>query len=205
MNHTFHIPVLGLGYSIDTPLKVARYGISSVVSIVDDELTERMRKYHQENTTGGYTLIEKKEEDSRARRITAYLNLLDVLVKEQFTALQTQTSNPLTEKEEFDITVTNIKHDDIKISLTIDGLKNSTVIPGNPPNVITPTSKVVIFKFNRHEGASTPAVLPIKLGDEYTACIAFAANEKNGSCLRAGVDSITQPQKKSLDVNYIPF
>lgn len=97
MNHTFHIPVLGLGYSIDTPLKVARYGISSVVSIVDDELTERMRKYHQENTTGGYTLIEKKEEDSRARRITAYLNLLDVLVKEQFTALQTQTFEEGTE------------------------------------------------------------------------------------------------------------
>jgi hypothetical protein len=90
MNHTFHIPVLGLGYSIDTPLKVARYGISSVVSIVDDELTERMRKYHQENTAGGYTLIDKKEEDSRARRITAYLNLLDTLVKEQFNALKTQ-------------------------------------------------------------------------------------------------------------------
>lgn len=91
MNHTFHIPVLGLGYSIDTPLKVARYGISSVVSIVDDELTERMRKYHQEKTVGGYTLISKKEDDSRARRITAYLNLLDLLVKEQFAALKTQT------------------------------------------------------------------------------------------------------------------
>lgn len=91
MNHTFHIPVLGLGYSIDTPLKVARYGISSVVSIVDDELTERMRKYHQENAKGEYTLIEKKEEDSRAKRITAYLNLLDVLVKGQFADLKTQT------------------------------------------------------------------------------------------------------------------
>ena len=91
MNHTFHIPVLGLGYSIDTPLKVARYGISSVVSIVDDELTERMRKYHQENAKGEYTLIEKKEEDSRAKRITAYLNLLDVLVKEQFADLKKQT------------------------------------------------------------------------------------------------------------------
>ncbi|RQO74124.1 hypothetical protein DBR43_01585 [Pedobacter sp. KBW06] len=97
MNHTFHIPVLGLGYSIDTPLKVARYGISSVVSIVDDELTERMRKYHQENTTKGYTLIEKKEEDSRARRITAYLNLLDILVKEQFKTLKTQTFEEGTE------------------------------------------------------------------------------------------------------------
>jgi hypothetical protein len=44
MSHKFHIPDLGLGYSIDTPLKVGRDGISSVVSIVDDELIERMRK-----------------------------------------------------------------------------------------------------------------------------------------------------------------
>ncbi|MBP1655129.1 MAG: hypothetical protein H6Q28_1685, partial [Bacteroidetes bacterium] len=41
--HTFHIPVLGLAFSVDTPLRVARFGISSVVSIVDDILIERMR------------------------------------------------------------------------------------------------------------------------------------------------------------------
>lgn len=87
MNHTFHIPVLGLGYSIDTPLKVARYGISSVVSIVDDELTERMRKFHSEKNNKSYVQIEKKETDSRALRITAYLNLLNTLVNEQFAAL----------------------------------------------------------------------------------------------------------------------
>ena len=39
--HTFHIPVMGLGYTIDTPLKVAHMGISSVVSIIEDELVER--------------------------------------------------------------------------------------------------------------------------------------------------------------------
>jgi hypothetical protein len=84
MNHTFHIPVLGLGYSIDTPLKVAKYGISSVVSIVDDELTERMRKFHSEKNNENYVLIDKKETDSRAVRITSYLNLLHKLIKEQF-------------------------------------------------------------------------------------------------------------------------
>ncbi|MEQ7801451.1 hypothetical protein ABDJ41_16780 [Pedobacter sp. ASV1-7] len=87
MNHTFHIPVLGLGYSIDTPLKVAKYGISSVVSIVDDELTERMRKFHSEKNNENYVLIDKKETDSRAVRITSYLNLLHKLIKEQFNSL----------------------------------------------------------------------------------------------------------------------
>lgn len=84
MSHTFHIPVLGLGYSIDTPLKVAQYGISSVVSIVDDELTERMRKFHSEKNHESYVHIDKNAADSRALRITAYLNLLDKLVHAQF-------------------------------------------------------------------------------------------------------------------------
>lgn len=88
MAHRFHIPVLGLGYSIDTPLKVARYGISSVVSIVDDELTERMRKFHSEKNNEVYHPITKKAEDSRAARITAYLNLLDNLVNQQFEQLK---------------------------------------------------------------------------------------------------------------------
>ncbi|QNK61902.1 hypothetical protein H7F33_15250 [Pedobacter sp. PAMC26386] len=87
MNHTFHIPVLGLGYSIDTPLKVAKYGISSVLSIVDDELTERMRKFHSAANDIEYVLIKKEENDGRARRITAYLDLIGKLVNEQFQAL----------------------------------------------------------------------------------------------------------------------
>jgi hypothetical protein len=88
MGHSFHIPVLGLGFSVDTPLKVARYGISSVVSIVDDELTERMRAYHAKENNLSYHPISKKENDYRARRIMAYLNLLDHLVNQQFTALK---------------------------------------------------------------------------------------------------------------------
>lgn len=90
MNHRFHIPVLGLGYSIDTPLKVARYGISSVVSIVDDDLCERMREYHCIQNHLSFTPIAKSSADSRTRRITAYLNLLDQLVDEHFEQLKKQ-------------------------------------------------------------------------------------------------------------------
>lgn len=88
MHHTFHIPVLGLGYSIDTPLKVAKYGISSVMSIVDDELVERMREHHAVLAKEPYLPIGKTEEDSRARRITAYLNLVNKLVAEQVRELK---------------------------------------------------------------------------------------------------------------------
>ena len=43
--HSFHIPVMGIGYTIDTPLKVAQYGIDSVISIGDDFLLEKIREY----------------------------------------------------------------------------------------------------------------------------------------------------------------
>jgi hypothetical protein len=88
MSHTFHIPVLGLGYSIDTPLKVARYGISSTMSIVDDELIERMRQYHAQFNGEDFVPIYKKDEDARARRIKLYLDLVDQLVTRQFEALK---------------------------------------------------------------------------------------------------------------------
>ena len=94
MNHTFHIPVLGLGYSVDTPLKVAKYGISSVASIVDDELAERMRKFHSEANGITYDPIAKEEVDSRAKRITAYLNMMDSIVKKQFETIQQESFAP---------------------------------------------------------------------------------------------------------------
>jgi len=81
--HSFHIPVLGLAYSIDTPVKVARFGISSVISIMDDQLIESMRKYHCELTAQDYFPITNKEDDYRAKRITAYLDLVDKIVKQQ--------------------------------------------------------------------------------------------------------------------------
>ena len=101
MNHTFHIPVLGLGYSIDTPLKVARYGISSVVSIVDDELIERMRQYICDVHKEPYQTILKSEPDARARRITAYLNLIDKIVKEQISAMKLQKFESGTELSKY--------------------------------------------------------------------------------------------------------
>src|SRR3569833_2270696 len=94
MVHKFHIPVLGLGYSIDTPLKVARYGINSVVSIVDDDLIERFRKFHSEKNNEDYIPIGKGENNSRGLRITAYLNLLNKLVNRQFDALKALPFEP---------------------------------------------------------------------------------------------------------------
>ena len=86
--HTFHIPVMGTGFTVDTPLQIAKYGISSVISLVDDTLIEQMRKFHCEKEGEPYEAITVRQEDARARRITAYLDLLDRLVQRQTQALQ---------------------------------------------------------------------------------------------------------------------
>lgn len=90
MSHTFHIPVLGLAYSVDTPVKVARYGISSVVSIVDDILIERMRQLYTEKNNETFIPIDTKEEDFRSKRITGYLNLINKIVDNQFQSLKAE-------------------------------------------------------------------------------------------------------------------
>jgi hypothetical protein len=92
--HTFHIPVMGTAFTIDTPLHVARYGISSVVSLTDDILIEQMRKYHCIKAGIRYVPIADDDEDPRANRITAYLNLLNQLVLGQMEQLRQSPFEP---------------------------------------------------------------------------------------------------------------
>ena len=86
--HKFHIPVLGLSYTIDSPIKVARFGIASVISIVEDKLIETMRKHYYGITDKTYFPIPANEEDYRAKRITDYLNLVNEIVQTQVEKLK---------------------------------------------------------------------------------------------------------------------
>ncbi len=88
---------MGTAFSIDTPVKVARYGIHSVISLVDDTLIEQMRKFYAEKEGEPYTPITKYDEDFRARRITAYLNLVDIIVQRQFAQVKASAFEPGTE------------------------------------------------------------------------------------------------------------
>jgi hypothetical protein len=92
--HTFHIPVMGLGYTVDTPAKVAQYGISSVVSIMDDQLLEVMRKIYAQKWNLPYLEIPPEIEDSRAKRVTSYLNLLRQIIELQVNQLQESDLEP---------------------------------------------------------------------------------------------------------------
>ena len=86
--HKFHIPVMGLAYTIDSPIKVARFGISSVISIVEDRLMEMMRNHYYPTINKEYEPISADEPDYRAKRITDYLNLVNTIVQAQFEKLR---------------------------------------------------------------------------------------------------------------------
>ncbi|MGI0106899.1 hypothetical protein [Salinimicrobium sp. WS361] len=86
--HRFHIPVMGLAFTIDTPIKVAHYGITSALSIIEDNLIEMMRKHYYQENNEIYVPIEKHEENYRVRRITDYLNLVNRNVQSKFEKLK---------------------------------------------------------------------------------------------------------------------
>tara|TARA_R110001583_G_scaffold9203_1_gene43539 strand:+ start:122731 stop:124536 length:1806 start_codon:yes stop_codon:yes gene_type:complete len=99
--HTFHIPVMGLAYTIDSPIRVAQYGISSVISIIDDELIEKMNAFYSKKFNLPYQEISKKANDYRAERITSYLNLVDTIVKEKFSKFKKELSESKIALESF--------------------------------------------------------------------------------------------------------
>lgn len=82
--HSFYVPVMGIGYTADTAIKISHYGISSVISLVDDQLLEKLGNYYSSLFKKDYELISEKEPNKRALRITKYLNLVNEIVSEKY-------------------------------------------------------------------------------------------------------------------------
>lgn len=95
--HTFHIPVMGLGFTIDTPAKIAHLGISSVISIIEDHLIESMRRVLCKRENLEYISVSQEEQDCRAKRITAYLNCVGEIVAKNVDRLKSQSFDNGTE------------------------------------------------------------------------------------------------------------
>jgi hypothetical protein len=86
--HSFHIPVMGIGFSLDSPIKTAHLGITSTLSLVDDILMEKLRAFYSKKNRIPYKAIPDSAEDYRAKRITAWLNLTQQLVSQKFVRLK---------------------------------------------------------------------------------------------------------------------
>ena len=99
--HHFHVPVMGTGFTIDAPLRIGRFGIASVMSLVDDHLIERVRRYYLRQRGQAVDAIGARAPDSRARRITAWLDLVADLLDAQMAALRAQPFEAGSEKSRY--------------------------------------------------------------------------------------------------------
>ncbi len=73
---------MGTGHSIDTPIRVAHFGISSVMSIVDDVLIDKICKHYCEKYNLPFNETSKKDPYARSKRITQYLNAVGKIVSQ---------------------------------------------------------------------------------------------------------------------------
>jgi hypothetical protein len=80
----FYIPVMGLAYTIDSPIRVAHLGINSVISIIYDELMEKMNAFYSKKFHLTYNEITTRIHDYRAERTKSYLNLVGKIVQEKY-------------------------------------------------------------------------------------------------------------------------
>lgn len=188
--HSFHIPVMGIGFTIDTPLKVAHLGIDSVISLVDDMLLERLRKMYSEKFNVHYEEITKKADDLRARRITAYLNLINEFAEKQFERLKDVTANQGKElkeyfkllpdssqlKQEFNNLISKVTN----ISEMESWIKENVKMGSIDVNIMTKVDK---------ENYKKKEKLPVEYNDAHAALRGYAlSNLKSAIVLSAGMN-----------------
>ena len=105
--HRIHIPVMGTGFSIDTPIRVAPFGISSVMSIMDDTLVEKVREHYCNKFNLDFLPITRWSDDSRAKRITAYINTVRKIVQIKFEEIKSLPYFSSNDKEKYFIMLPN--------------------------------------------------------------------------------------------------
>ena len=187
--HTFSIPVMGLGYTIDTPVRVAHFGISSVISLVDDILMEKMREFYSQKFDIPYQTISNKVEDFRAKRITAYLNLVDELVNRKYDELVENLHKKEGELEKYldmlpDSKQIREKFNHLLENKSLTDVKNwlrTTLRPGSiDVNIMTKLDKANYL--NREQ-------LPVEYNDAHAALRGFANSKLSSSLvLSAGMN-----------------
>lgn len=187
--HSFHIPVMGIGFTVDTPVKVAQYGIDSVISIVDDKLLEKLRKMYLEKFQIPYNEISEKIEDFRAKRITSYLNLMNDLVKKKFEEFKNASLDMGNEIREYfnllpdtSALKQEFKHltaDRFDFKEVVNWIKDNLSIGSIDVNIMTKVDKENTFNNEK---------LPVEYNDAHAALRGYANSDlKSSLILSAGM------------------
>ncbi|MDP4292603.1 MAG: hypothetical protein Q8908_16100 [Bacteroidota bacterium] len=188
--HSFHIPVLGTGFTVDTPAKVAVYGIDSVISLADDVLIEKMREIYSQKFDIPFQAISDAIDDFRAKRITAYLNVIDKVVRQKFEELKNSLQKKGSELEKYmdllpDISALKLEYEK-KLKEFGPGQKIQQWIQQNlkmgsiDVNIMTKLDK------ENYEGNEK---LPVEYNDAHAALRGFAMSDLESSIiLSAGMN-----------------
>ena len=188
--HTFHIPVMGIGFTADTPLKVAQYGMDSVISLVDDILLEKLRKMYSEKFEIPYNEISEKAEDFRAKRITSYLNLISDLADKKIQDLKNKASKT---NEEF-LAYINMLPNGSKIKaefkkLISKGVDFSEIKKWASENIVMGAIDVNIMTKVDKDNYKDKEKLPTEFNDAHAALRGFAKSKlKSSVVLSAGMN-----------------
>ena len=188
--HSFHIPVMGIGFTIDSPLKVAQYGMDSVVSLVDDILLEKLRKMYSLKFEIPYKEITNKIDDFRAKRITSYLNLIHDLAEKKFETLKNVTvekSNELKEYISMLPDTSSIKEEFAK--LTMNGINYSEIKSWAKKNLTMGSIDVNIMTKVDKDNYIKNEKLPVEYNDAHAALRGYANSDlKSSLILSAGMN-----------------
>jgi len=188
--HSFHIPVMGIGFTIDAALRVSQYGIGSVISLVDDILLEKLRKMYCDKFAIPYREITDDTEDFRAKRITSYLNLINNMAKKKFEELSDAAIDKSDEiKKYFDMLP-----DSSTIKQKIKSLSSEYFDPNKAGNWLKDNLSMgsidvnimtQLDKENYIEGEK----LPVEYNDAHAALRGYANSDLNSSIvLSAGIN-----------------
>ncbi len=173
---------MGIGFTIDTPLKVSQYGIDSVISLVDDILLEKLRKMYSEKFEVPYHEITEKFEDFRAKRITSYLNLINELAEKKFEELKNVTLEKSNEiKEYFSMLPDSSELKQDFNQLTEKYFNLNEIRNWIKENLSMGSIDVNIMTKIDKENYSNGEKLPIEYNDAHAALRGFATSDLNSS------------------------
>ena len=182
---------MGLAYTIDSPIRVAHYGISSVISIIDDELMEKMNSFYSKKFNLPYQEISKKVQDYRAKRVTSYLNLVDTIVKGKFAKFKKELAENKLALESFIATLPNKSN----IREGLSNLMNESPVPKNDIEVFLDEHLKagdidvnIMTKVDKDNFAKSQQ-LPIEFNDAHASLRGFANSNLHSSVvLSAGMN-----------------
>lgn len=175
---------MGIAFTIDSPIKVARFGISSVVSVIQDILIEQMREFYCKEYSEKYIPIPIEDVDHRAKRITAYLDLMQKIVDDQIEKIKKEPFEEGTDLVKYfrllpDSSPTKILFNEMTL---LDGKEKELAQEYLRERVVPGTIDVnIMTKIDNLNYSKDGNVLPVEFSDASAAFRGFANSSLQSS------------------------